>query len=244
MRFLYFGYGVISYLIFFVTFLYAIGFVEGMVVPKTVNEGGADTPFHIALMINCALLGVFAAQHSVMARAEFKAIWTKFIPNVLERSTYVLLSSFALILLFWQWRPMPNPVWDLSTGPLNSILIGLSLLGWLVVLLSTFLISHFELFGLKQVFFHLRGKEMPSTPFRTPILYKVMRHPIYFGFTLAFWSAPLMTQGHLLFAVGTLGYVIVGILLEERDLVHTFGDEYRNYKNQVSMLIPMPIRKG
>jgi len=242
MRFLFFLYGVICYGIFFGTFLYAIGFVGNYFVPKSMDSG-FDGTFTEALLINVLLLGVFAVQHSVMARKGFKEVWTKVIPEVIERSTYVLLSSLALLLLFWQWRPMGGVIWDVSGSNLGTILIAISLVGWLLVLISTFLINHFELFGLKQVFFNLKGKESTYGEFKTPGLYKFVRHPIYFGFTVAFWATPIMTVAHLIFAVATLGYVIIGIFLEERDLVATFGDDYKEYKSRVSMLIPLPPKK-
>ena len=242
MRFLFFLYGVICYGIFFGTFLYAIGFVGNFIVPKSMDSG-ADGTFTEALIINVLLLGVFAVQHSVMARKGFKELWTKVIPEVIERSTYVLLSSLALLLLFWQWRPMGDVIWDVSGSNLGTMLIAISLVGWLLVLVSTFLINHFELFGLKQVFFNLKGRESTYGEFKTPGIYKFVRHPIYFGFTVAFWATPIMTVAHLIYAVATLGYVIIGIFLEERDLVATFGDEYKEYKSQVSMLIPLPPKK-
>lgn len=242
MRSLFFLYGVICYGIFLGTFLYAIGFVGNFIVPKSMDSG-ADGPLAEALIINALLLGVFAVQHSVMARKEFKELWTKLIPEVIERSTYTLLSSLALLLLFWQWRPMGYVIWDVSGSNLGTILIALSLVGWLIVLGSTFLINHFEMFGLKQVFFNLKDRESTYGEFKKPGLYKFVRHPIYFGFTVAFWATPIMTAAHLIFAIATLGYVIIGIFLEEKDLVATFGDEYKEYKSKVSMLIPLPPKK-
>jgi protein-S-isoprenylcysteine O-methyltransferase Ste14 len=242
MRFLFFLYGVICYAIFFGTFLYAIGFVGNFIVPKSMDSGAEGTVIE-ALIINLLLLGVFAVQHSVMARKEFKALWTKVIPEVIERSTYVLLSSLALLLLFWQWRPMGGVVWDVSGSYLGTVLIAISLVGWLLVLVSTFFINHFELFGLEQVFVNLKGKALTYGEFKTPGLYQFVRHPIYFGFTVAFWATPIMTVAHLLFAVGTLAYMIIGIALEEKDLVASFGDSYQKYQSRVSMLIPLPPKK-
>ena len=242
MRFLFFLYGVICYAIFFGTFLYAIGFVGNFIVPKSMDSGVEGTVIE-ALIINLLLLGVFAVQHSVMARKEFKALWTKVILEVIERSTYVLLSSLALLLLFWQWRPMGGVVWDVSGSYLGTVLIAISLVGWLLVLVSTFLINHFELFGLEQVFVNLKGKALTYGEFKTPGLYQFVRHPIYFGFTVAFWATPIMTVAHLLFAVGTLAYMIIGIALEEKDLVASFGDSYQKYQSRVSMLIPLPPKK-
>ncbi len=243
MRFLFFLYGIICYIIFFGTFLYAIGFVGNFVVPKSMDIG-IEEPLLNALLINVLLLGVFAVQHSVMARQGFKEKWAKVIPSAIERNTYVLLSSLALLLMFWQWRPMGGVIWDVSNTALGSVLIGISLVGWLTVLISTFLLDHFELLGLRQAFSNLTGKEFPNSKFRTPSFYKFVRHPMYFGFVVAFWATPTMTTAHLLFAIATLGYTLVGIFLEEKDLVAVFGDEYKNYKSKVSMLLPLPPKKG
>jgi methanethiol S-methyltransferase len=236
-RILALAYGVAAYLVFFGTILYAIGFVTGIVVPKTIDTGVAGSA-GAAIIINVLLLSLFAVQHSVMARKQFKRWWTQFVPAAIERSTYVLLSSFALILVFWQWRPIPAIVWEVSNPTLAAALLALSLMGWVLVFLSTFLINHFELFGVRQVILNLMGRDGGETKFRTPLLYKMVRHPLYLGFIIAFWAAPVMTVGHMLFALVTTGYIFVGIALEERDLVEHFGDEYRRYRERVSMLVP------
>lgn len=242
-RLLAFGYGVASYAFFFVTFLYAIGFVGGFFVPKTIDTGPL-VPLAEALAVNLALMAVFALQHSVMARQGFKRWWTQFVPKSVERSTYVLLSSLALVLLFWLWRPLPDVIWEISNSNIAMLVTAVSLLGWLIVLTSTFLINHFELFGLHQVANNLSGQPMPTPRFRTPLYYKFVRHPIYLGFIIAFWAAPVMTVGHLLFAAATTAYILIGIWLEERDLVDMFGDDYRRYKERVSMLIPGRKARG
>jgi protein-S-isoprenylcysteine O-methyltransferase Ste14 len=235
--FIAFLYGMTSYLVFFVTFLYAIGFVTGVAVPKNIDTGTV-VPASEALVINLLLMSIFAVQHSVMARRQFKQWWAKFVPKSVERSTYVLFSSLALILLCAEWRPMPTVLWHVDNQPIGMAVTALSFIGFLIVLSSTFLLNHFELFGLHQVANNLAGNPMPSPRFRTPLYYKFVRHPLYLGFIIAFWAAPAMTVGHLLFAAVTTAYIVVGILLEERDLIDLFGDEYRRYKGRVSMLVP------
>ena len=232
-----FLYGLASYLFFLVTLLYAIGFVTGIVVPKTIDTG-TIVPVTEAIAVNLVLLTLFALQHSVMARPAFKKWWTRVVPESIERSTYVLAATLALALLLWQWRPMPAVLWQAADPTLAKVLIGISLFGWLTVLVATFAISHFELFGLDQVISNLMGKKMSAPHFKTPSLYKVVRHPIYLGFIIAFWATPVMTVGHLFFAAVTTAYIFVGIFLEERDLIGVFGDEYRRYRKQVSMLVP------
>jgi protein-S-isoprenylcysteine O-methyltransferase Ste14 len=234
-------YGLVAYAIFLATFLYAIGFVSGLVVPKTVDNG-PDAPLTVALIVDVALMSIFALQHSIMARPQFKRWWTQFVPKSIERSTFVLLASLALALMFWQWRPIPDVIWQAQDPNVVAMVSALGLIGWVIVLLATFMINHFELFGLHQVVNNLIGKAMPAPHFRTPLLYKLVRHPIYLGFIIAFWATPTMTAGHLLFAAVTTAYIFVGIALEEHDLTAQFGEQYREYRRRVRMLIPLPAK--
>jgi protein-S-isoprenylcysteine O-methyltransferase Ste14 len=236
-RFIAFLYGLACYLVFLVTFLYAIGFVSGLAVPKTIDTGTIVSVGE-ALVVDLLLMSLFAAQHSVMARKQFKQWWTQYVPASVERSTYVLLASLVLALLFWQWRPIPTMLWQIANPSMALAIADLSFVGWVLVLTSTFLINHFELFGLHQVVNNLAGHTALAPRFKTPVFYKFVRHPIYLGFIIAFWATPVMTVGHLLFAVVTTAYIFVGIVLEEYDLVELFGDEYRRYRERVSMLIP------
>jgi protein-S-isoprenylcysteine O-methyltransferase Ste14 len=230
-------FGFASYSVFLASILYAIGFVDGWVVPKDIDSG-AIAPLGEALAINIGLMALFAIQHSVMARQGFKRWWTRYIPAPIERSTYVLLASLALLLLFWQWRPMTTTIWHIENVQLARVMTALSLIGWFIVFTSTYLINHFELFGLQQVIKNMSGSAPSAAEFRTPLYYKFVRHPIYLGFVIAFWATPTMTAGHLLFAAVTTAYIFVGITFEERDLVAFFGDDYRRYRERVSMLIP------
>jgi len=235
-------YGIVAYLVFLASFLYSVGFIGNFSLPTTIDRGHLSPPIQ-AIGIDLALLSLFAIQHSVMARPSFKRWWTRFIPDSIERSTYVLLSSLLLLLIFWQWRPIPDTVWSVTNPLAATAITAVWWMGWAVALISTFLISHFELFGLTQVLKNFFSQKLSAPFFKTPLFYRYVRHPLYFGFLLAFWVTPSMTAGHLLFALATTGYILVAVQFEERDLIGTFGQDYRRYRRQVAMLIPMPQRK-
>jgi methanethiol S-methyltransferase len=236
-RTLVFAYGVASYLVFQASFLYSIGFVGNLVVPKSIDSGVSGA-LPLALAMDVLLLGLFAVPHSVMARQGFKRWWTRIVPAAVERSTYVLVSSLLLSLLFWQWRPIPNIAWDLTNPIGRYIVLGVFWTGWAIVLLSTFLINHFDLFGLRQVYLSASGREYTPVEFKAPFLYRWVRHPVMLGFLLAFWATPTMTPGHLLFAAATTGYILLALRLEERDLVNFYGERYEAYQRRVAMLLP------
>ena len=242
-RYLTIGYGAVCYVVFLAAFLYAIGFVGNLIVPRSIDNGVAAS-IGEAVVVNVLLLGLFAVQHSVMARPAFKRWWTRLVPKMIERSTYVLISSLVLFLMFWQWRTMPAIIWDVAWTPGRIVLWVLFAAGWVTVLLSTFMISHFDLFGLRQVYLAWRGTPYTDLEFRTSLLYRVVRHPLMLGFIVAFWAAPTMTAGHLLFAVATTGYILIALQLEEHDLNAALGEQYRDYRGRVPMLIPGLHRRG
>jgi protein-S-isoprenylcysteine O-methyltransferase Ste14 len=233
-----FVYGILCYLVFLATFFYALGFVGDLVVPKFIDSG-TQGPLPAALLIDTALLGLFAVQHSLMARPWFKRAWTRVVPESAERSTYVLFSSLALLLLFWQWRPVGVVVWSVESQAGRTGVYGLYFFGWLLLLASTFMIDHFDLFGLRQVWRHLLGRSYIQTEFKTPGLYRLVRHPIYLSWLCIFWAAPRMTAAHLVFALATTLYIFVAIRFEERDLIRFYGDAYRSYRARVPMIFPL-----
>ncbi len=243
-RVLTFLYGLVNYLVFLGVFLYAIGFVGDVLVPKTIDTGGPTGAFWPSLLINAGLLGLFAVQHSGMARQGFKEWWTKIVPWAIERSTYVLFSNAVLILLYWQWRPMPEVVWSVDATWAAWTLWGLFGLGWGLVLVATFMISHAHLFGVQQVYEHMQGKDLSSPDFQVTGLYHYVRHPLNLGFIIAFWATPEMTVGHLVFALATTGYIFIAMVLEERDLIARFGARYRRYRERVPMIVPGLGRTG
>ena len=242
-RILFFAYGSFSYLIFLGTFLYAICFIGNFGVPRTL-DGAASGPLGVSFAIDAGLLALFAVQHSVMARKWFKDWWTRMVPRPIERSTYVLFSSLALILLFWQWRPLGGEVWSVEDTVGRLVLRALFAFGWGLVLVSTFLINHFDLFGLRQVWLHLLGRSDKPVRFVTPGPYRVVRHPLYVGWLFAFWMTPVMTLAHLLFSIATTAYILLAIQFEERDLLREHGETYQSYRRSVPMLVPFSRKRG
>ena len=237
-------YSIAAYAVSMATIVYAVGFVANLAVPKSIDIGGAtseQTGWAAALLVNLALLTLFAAQHSIMARPGFKRAWTRVVPEAAERSTYVLAASLVLTVLFWFWTPMPLVLWDVAQPGARAAILAVYALGWFLVVFSTFLINHFELFGLSQGVAAWRRAPAPKAAFVMPLLYRLVRHPLYLGFLLAFWAAPTMTLGHLVFSVATTGYILLGIFLEERDLIAEHGDSYRRYRERVRMLLPLPV---
>ena len=235
-------YGIISYFAFLGTILYAIGFTGNLFVPKSI-DGSAGTSLPYAIITDALLLLLFALQHSIMARPAFKKWWARIIPEPVERSTYVLLASLCLVLLMWQWQPIGGVIWSVENQTVKTILFVLSLTGWGIVFISTFLINHFDLFGLRQTWLYFRNTAYTHLPFRVPYFYRFVRHPLYLGFLVAFWSAATMTIAHLLFAVLTTGYIFIAIQFEEKDLMEIFGTKYRQYKSWVPMIVPFSKKK-
>jgi protein-S-isoprenylcysteine O-methyltransferase Ste14 len=244
----YLAFGIVAYLAFLSTILYAIGFVGNFWETlglrgdfwRSIDSGKSPAGLVEGLLVDGGLLGLFAVQHSVMARQGFKRIWTELVPPALERSVFVLAASVCLAVLYWQWRPIgTTPIWDVSGSSLAVLLLGISLFGWALLVVATFMIDHFDLFGLRQAFSGFRARTYQPLPFRTPGLYRAVRHPIYLGFLIAFWATPLMTAGHLVFSLATTFYILLGIKLEERDLLNEHGDVYRDYRKHVSMLLPL-----
>jgi len=236
-RWLFFGYGVGCHLLFLGTYAYMAGFIGDFLVPHTIDSP-TDGPVAAALAINLLLIGLFAVQHSVMARPQFKRIWTRLVPEPIERSTYVLISSLVTILLMWQWRGMDTIVWDVQQPKLRAVVWGLFAIGWLFVPAVTFMLNHFDLFGTRQVWLYLRGQEYQPLPFRVPLLYRRVRHPLYVGWAIFFWAIPTMTLGHLLFAAAFTGYMALATIFEERDLVAHFGRQYEEYRRRVPRFWP------
>lgn len=243
-RTLFLAFGATVYLIFFATFLYLIGFLANLPQLPYRIDGPPTAWGYQAVLIDGALILGFGLQHSLMARPAFKRAWTRIVPEPIERSIYVLAASAVLILLFVCWQPLPMTIWHVEQPIAAAILWGLFALGWLVVLLSTYLISHFELFGLKQVWLHMRGRKGQAPVLRRPLFYKLVRHPLYSGFFLAFWATPHMTLGHLLLALGMSAYMLIAIRYEERDLIGVFGDDYVRYRQEVGMLTPRRKRRA
>lgn len=251
--FLYYLYAFVCYAIFLATFLYLLAFVENLqqilpqlkaILPKSLDFGTSNLSIAAALTIDIVLIAFFGLQHSVMARPGFKEKWTKIIPKPIERSTYVLFASIVLIIFFWCWQPIKTPLWDVSGSLLGKILFWLSMVGWGVVLVSTFLINHFDLFGLRQVYQHSKGIVPEKMTFKKPAFYKVIRHPLYFGFLVAFWAAPVITLGHLVFALGMTIYILIGIHYEEKDLIKLYGELYQQYRRDTAKLIPFTKLNG
>ena len=240
-RYLIVGYGAAAYLLFLAAFLYLVGFVGNIVVPRSVDHG-LSAPIGLAVPINVALVALFGVQHSVMARPAFKRWWTRFVPSSIERSTYVVVASAVLVLLYWQWRTMPAIIWDVRQPAGRLTVWAVFWLGWAIALASTFMVSHFDLFGLRQVYLAWRGKPYTHIGFHARLFYRLVRHPLMLGFLIAFWAAPTMTAGHLLFSIAMTAYILIAIQVEERDLVAALGDQYRDYRRDVPGLLPRPRR--